>query len=429
MDTWQKILTKVEEKVGSQHFNTWFKPTQLLSHEGSALYVRVPNKFFQEWLNERIDIVIRAAEDAGVPDISVVFLIEKGDPPEQRNLDFDSIENTLKDIYTFDSFVIGGSNQFAHAAARAVAENPAKAYNPLFLYGGVGLGKTHLMHAIGHEIKRRNRSIRLTYISSEVFTNEMINAIRYDRILSFREKYRNNDVLLIDDIQFIAQKERTQEEFFHTFNALYDGHKQIVISADCRPREIPTLEERLHSRFEWGLIADLQPPDLETKIAIIKKKAEKHGIPLPDNVALFIATSIKSNVREMEGALIRLVAFASIRGLEISLSLAQETLREILNTEDKAVTIEMIQKTIADYYGLRVQDLKSKNNSAVIALPRQVAMYICKKVTTFSYPHIGREFGNKHHTTVLHSVQKIEALRQKDSELNRVISTFTDSLK
>ena len=434
MNTWQQVLNFVEQKVNQQSYNTWFKPTQLIKHDDNALYVRVPNAFFQDWLNEHIDVVIEAARLAGMGDIRVVYITEKAPAelvasPSQGNLDFESIDNTLNPKYTFETFVVGSSNQFAHAASLAVAERPSKAYNPLFMYGGVGLGKTHLMHAIGHEIKRQNRTLRLTYISTEKFTNELINAIRYDKLLRFRERYRNSDVLLIDDIQFIAGKERTQEEFFHTFNQLYDTHKQIIISADCPPREIPTLEERLHSRFEWGLIADIQPPDLETKVAIIKKKAERQGIDLPDNVALYICSKIKSNIRELEGALVRLIAFSSLRGSEITLPMAQETLRDILMTDEKAITIEMIQKTIADYFGMRVQDLKSKNNSKSVAVPRQVCMYLCKKVTGVSLPQIGREFGNKHHTTVLHSINKIELLRQQDKELNRVIQTFIDSFK
>ena len=435
MDTWQQVLNIVERKVNQQSYNTWFKPTQLIKYDDKALYVQVPNPFFQDWLNEHIDVVIEAARMAGMGDIRVVYITEKGpgvetvQSPSQGSLDFESIDNTLNLKYTFETFVVGSSNQFAHAASLAVAERPSKAYNPLFLYGGVGLGKTHLMHAIGHEIKRQNRNLRLTYISTEKFTNELINAIRYDKLLSFRERYRNSDVLLIDDIQFIAGKERTQEEFFHTFNSLYDTQKQLIISADCPPREIPTLEERLHSRFEWGLIADIQPPDLETKVAIIKKKAERQGIDLPDNVALYIASKIKSNIRELEGALVRLVAFSSLRGSEISLPMAQETLRDILIADEKAISIEMIQKTIADYFGMRVQDLKSKNNSKSVTVPRQVCMYLCKKLTGLSLPQIGRDFGNKHHTTVLHSVNKIEALRQQDKELNRMIQSFMDSFK
>ena len=433
MDTWQKVLNKVEEKVGTQSYNTWFRPTQFVRREGSALYIRVPNSFVRDWLNEHIDVVVDAARSADVGEINVVYMIEessaKPELPSQGNLDFESIDNTLNQKYTFDSFVVGSSNQFAHAAAIAVAERPSKAYNPLFMYGGVGLGKTHLMHAIGQEIKRRNRSLRLTYISTEKFTNDLISAIRYDKLLSFRERYRGNDVLLIDDIQFIAAKERTQEEFFHTFNALYDTHKQLVFSADCPPRDIPTLEERLHSRFEWGLIADIQPPDLETKIAILTKKAERQNITLPDNVALYIASKIKSNIRELEGALVRLVAYASLHETEITLALAQDTLSEILHSDERAITIEMIQKTIADYYGMRVQDLKSRNNSKSVAMPRQICMYLSKKITRMSLPQIGREFGNKHHTTVLHSINKIETTRQSDRELNRLIQTFIDSFK
>jgi chromosomal replication initiator protein len=378
-------------------------------------------------------VVVEAAQLAGIGDIDVVYITEKAPAeipaPSQGRLDFDSLDNMLNPKYTFETFVVGSSNQFAHAAALAVAERPSKAYNPLFLYGGVGLGKTHLMHALGHTIKQNNKQLRLTYISTEKFTNEVINAIRYDKMLSLKERYRNNDVLLIDDIQFIAGKERTQEEFFHTFNSLYDTHKQIVISADCPPREIPTLEERLHSRFEWGLIADIQPPDLETKVAIIKKKAERQNISIPDNVALYIASKIRSNIRELEGALVRLIAYCSLKGSEVTLAMAQETLHDILGPGEKTVTIEMIQKMIADHFKMRVQDLKSKNNSKSVAVPRQICMYLCKKLTGASLPHIGREFGDKHHTTVLHSISKIEEFRKKDHELDKQIAMFLDSFK
>ena len=434
MDTWQQVLDIVEKKINQQSYNTWFKPTQLIKHDDKALYVRVPNAFFQDWLNDHIDVVIEAARTAGIGDISVVYITEKNPlessgMPAQGKLDFESIDNTLNPKYTFDTFVVGSSNQFAHAAALAVGEKPSKAYNPLFLYGGVGLGKTHLMHAIGHMIKLNNKPLRLTYVSTEKFTNEVINAIRYDKMLSFNERYRNNDVLLIDDIQFIAGKERTQEVFFHTFNSLYDTHKQIIISADCPPREIPTLEERLHSRFEWGLIADIQPPDLETKVAIIKKKAERQNIAIPDNVALYIASKIRSNIRELEGALVRLIAYCSLKGSEITLPMAQETLHDILGPGEKAITIEMIQKTIADHFKMRVQDLKSKNNSKSVAMPRQICMYLCKKLTGASLPQIGREFGDKHHTTVLHSVNKIENLVHQDRELAKQIQVFIESFK
>lgn len=330
----------------------------------------------------------------------------------------------LNPRYTFDTFVVGPSNQFAHAASRAVAEAPARSYNPLFIYGGVGLGKTHLMHAIGHYMVQHGRNLRLTYISSERFMNEMINALRYERILDFRERYRNVDVLLVDDVQFLSGKESTQTEFFHTFNALFDSAKQIVISSDCPPHEITSLEERLRSRFEWGLIADIQPPDLETKVAILKKKADADGMPLPDNVAIYIAGKIKSNIRELEGSLIRLVAYASMTGQEITLPLTQQVLRNVLSNDDRVVTIEIIQKFVADYFQLKPSELKSRNNSKSVALPRQVAMYLCKTLTKASLPEIGKSFGGKHHSTVIHSIQKIENMRQTDGEFNTIVNNL-----
>jgi chromosomal replication initiator protein len=343
--------------------------------------------------------------------------------------DSDVSELPLNPKYSFETFVVGSCNQFAHAAALAVADSPSKTYNPLYIYGGVGLGKTHLMCAIGHHVKDQNRHLRLAYISAEKFMNELINAIRYDQTMVFRDKYRSIDVLLIDDIQFIAGKERTQEEFFHTFNALYDGQKQIVISSDCPPRNIPTLEERLHSRFEWGLIADIQPPDLETKIAILRKKAETEKIDLPDNVALFIASKIKSNIRELEGSLVRLTALSSLKGESINLLLAQEALKNIVEEEERAITIETIQKVVADFYNLKVADLKSKTNSRNIAVPRQIAMYLCKTLTKASLPEIGREFGGKHHTTVLHSINKISDLYDQKGHFHRIINSLIDSCK
>jgi chromosomal replication initiator protein len=335
----------------------------------------------------------------------------------------------LNPRYTFDTFIVGSSNQFAHAACRAVAEAPSRSYNPLFIYGGVGLGKTHLMHAVGQYVVQHNRSLRLTYISSERFMNEMINAVRYDRVLDFRERYRSVDVLLVDDIQFLAGKEGTQTEFFHTFNALYDSQKQIVLSSDCPPHEIPALEERLRSRFEWGLIADIQSPDLETKVAILKKKAETEAVPLPDNVAMYIAGKIKSNIRELEGSLIRLIAYASLTGQELSLSLAQEVLKNIIDHEEKAVTIDAIQKFVAEYYNLKLVELKSRNNSKSVAMPRQIAMYLCKSLTHASLPEIGRSFGGKHHSTVIHSIRKVEALRKENADFNSQIGNFLEGFK
>jgi chromosomal replication initiator protein len=334
----------------------------------------------------------------------------------------------LNQRYTFDAFVIGSGNQFAHAACQAVAERPSKAYNPLFLYGGVGMGKTHLMQAIGHEIKRRQPQSAICYVSSEKFTNEMINSLRYDKMISFRDKFRNVDVLLVDDIQFLAQKERTQEEFFHTFNALHESMKQIVIASDRPPKELAEIEDRLRSRFEWGLIADIQPPDLETKVAILQKKAEQEKVTLPTDVALFIASNIRSNVRELEGALIRLVAHSSLIGAEITLPYTQQVLKNFIDSQARKVTIESIQKAVAEQFGLRLVEIKAKNNSRAIVYPRQIAMYLAKHLTEASLPEIGRQFGGKHHTTVLHSVDKIDGTRKTDKDLNRLINKMTEQL-
>jgi len=339
-------------------------------------------------------------------------------------------EISLNAKYTYDSFVVGSCNQFAHAASLAVAEAPGKTYNPLYLYGGVGLGKTHLMHACGNAIKQRNRHLKLCYLSSEKFMNELINAIRYDKTPSFREKYRSVDVLLIDDVQFLAGKERTQEEFFHTFNSLYDQQKQIVISSDCPPREIPTLEERLHSRFEWGLIADIEPPDLETKVAILKRKSEMMGVSLPDDVALFIATRVKNNVRELEGSLVRLIAISSLRGADITKALAQDAIRNIAHDdESEVITLQRIQKAVAAHFRISVDELLSKSNARQVALPRQIAMYISKRLTKHSYPEIGRAFGGKHHTTVMHSFTKIESLQSRDASLQKLVNELSQNLQ
>ena len=347
--------------------------------------------------------------------------------PAQGRFDWDSAAQ-LNPRYTFDAFVIGSGNQFAHAACQAVAERPSKAYNPLFLYGGVGMGKTHLMQAIGHEIKRRMPQAAICYVSSEKFTNEMINSLRYDKMISFRDKFRTVDVLLMDDIQFLAQKERTQEEFFHTFNALHESMKQIVIASDRPPKELAEFEDRLRSRFEWGLIADIQPPDLETKVAILQKKAEQERVTLPTDVALFIASNIRSNVRELEGALIRLVAHSSLIGAEITLPYTQQVLKNFIDSQARKVTIESIQKAVAEQFGLRLVEIKAKNNSRSIVYPRQIAMYLAKHLTEASLPEIGRQFGGKHHTTVLHSVDKIEEVRKNDKDLNRLLNKLTEQL-
>ncbi len=442
MNFWERVMARVETKINRHSFYTWFKPTSLVSETSTVLTVRVPNPVFKDWLTKHYSgVIAEALTEIRAGSLSVVFVADL--QGEAANIALSSEEAAaletpphpssgpagLNPRYTFDSFIVGSSNQFAHAASRAVAEAPSRSYNPLFIYGGVGLGKTHLMHAIGHYVLGHDQNLKLTYISSERFMNEMINALRFDRVLDFRERYRSVDVLLVDDIQFLAGKEGTQTEFFHTFNALYDSQKQIVLSSDCPPHEIPSLEERLRSRFEWGLIADIQSPDLETKVAILKKKAEAEAVPLPDDVAIYIAGKIKSNIRELEGSLIRLIAYASLTGVEITLPLAQDVLRNLLDHETRAVTIDMIQKFVADYYNLRPAELKSRNNSKSVSMPRQVAMYLCKSLTHASLPEIGRSFGGKHHSTVIHSIRKVEDLRKKDSTFNSLIGTFVEGFK
>jgi chromosomal replication initiator protein len=440
---WDAVLARIETKVNRHSFYTWFKPTGFISERTDGIRVRVPNTLFRDWLTKHYSAVLEEAlREVDRGGSSLEFITDEAlaaapEPPapapalanaEPEDTESDAAQPGLGPRYSFDTFIVGPSNQFAHAACRAVAEAPSRSYNPLFIYGGVGLGKTHLMHAIGHYVLT-NSNLKLTYISSERFMNEMINALRYDRVLDFRERYRSVDVLLVDDVQFLAGKEGTQTEFFHTFNALYDAQKQIVISSDCPPHEIPSLEERLRSRFEWGLIADIQPPDIETKVAILKKKAETEGIPLPDNVAIYIAGKIKSNIRELEGSLIRLIAYASLTGREISLPLAQDVLRNVLKNDDRAITIEIIQKSVSEYYQLKLGELKSRNNSKSIALPRQVAMYLCKHLTKASLPEIGKSFGGKHHSTVIHSIRKIEDLRQSDGDFNTLINNIMESFR
>jgi len=444
MNLWEQVLARVEAKVNRHSFYTWFRPTSFIAEDAAMVTVRVPNALFKDWLTKHYSgVITEALGEVRRANLAVNFVAET--PGETGSIPLTPDEAAAIDAgvppiagpgpaglnprYTFDTFIVGSSNQFAHAASRAVAEAPSRSYNPLFIYGGVGLGKTHLMHAVGQYVLQHDRNLKLTYISSERFMNEMINAVRYDRVIDFRERYRTVDVLLVDDIQFLAGKEGTQTEFFHTFNALYDSQKQIVLSSDCPPHEIPALEERLRSRFEWGLIADIQSPDLETKIAILKKKAETEAVPLPDDVAIYIAGRIKSNIRELEGSLIRLIAYASLTGQQISLSLAQEVLKNILEHDEKAITIETIQKYVADYYNLKLADLKSRNNSKSVAMPRQVAMYLCKSLTHASLPEIGRSFGGKHHSTVIHSIRKVEDLRKKQPDFNSLINGFLEGFK
>jgi chromosomal replication initiator protein len=435
MNLWDKVLQHTERRVNPHSFATWFRPTRQERIDDTHLVVRVPTRLFSKRLSDTYGEILQAVlTEIGRPGTILEFVSVEAEPipatqpvSPQAKLDFDSSHNQLNPRYTFDKFIVGSSNQFAHAAAAAVAEQPSKSYNPLFLYGGVGLGKTHLMQAIGHALKQRNPGLRLTYVSAEKFTNEVIASIRFERMAAFRDRFRNMDVLMVDDIQFIARAERTQEEFFHTFNALHDQQKQIVISSDCPPKEISSIEERLRSRFEWGLIADIQMPDLETKIAILQKKADNEHVHLPDDVAEFIARSIKSNIRELEGALIRLLAYASLTGIEINHSTAQQVLKNIIETQEKKVTIEQIQKRVGENFGMRAQDLKVRSNSKLIAFPRQVAMFLVKQLTAASLPEIGRQFGGKHHTTVMHSINKIGLLRQTDKDLNKTINRLMDS--
>jgi chromosomal replication initiator protein len=462
VNPWMRILDALEKKVNRHSYDTWLKPTRFSHSDEHTLFVLVPNTEFGQMAERYVDLILEAIDTLGLEFQDVEFVTGPAAQPappqvsaaastpvrhdggfsaaglaataapqaakgQQQRFDWDSAAQ-LNARYTFDGFVCGSGNQFAHAAALAVAESPSKAYNPLFLYGGVGMGKTHLMQAIGHEVKKRLPEMSICYLSSERFTNEMINSLRYDKMTSFRDKFRNVDVLLVDDIQFLAQKERTQEEFFHTFNALHESMRQIVIASDRPPKELAEIEDRLRSRFEWGLIADIQPPDLETKVAILQKKAESEHVQLPTDVALFIASNIRSNVRELEGALIRLIAHSSLIGQEITLSYAQQVLKNFIDSQQRKVTIDSIQKAVAEQFGLRLAEIKAKNNSRAIVYPRQIAMYLCKHMTDSSLPEIGRQFGGKHHTTVLHSIDKIDTVRKNDKDLNRMLNKLTETL-
>ncbi len=467
LNFWVRILGALEKKINRQSFDTWLKPTRFSHLNGRTLYVRIPSSEFQHIGDRYSDLVQEAIDKLELEIDDVKFVTPQDDPSlpktredggfapvpshsmqaplsprngrlggappppapttEQARFDWNTASQ-LNARYLFDNFVIGSGNQFAHAASQAVAERPSKAYNPLFLYGGVGMGKTHLMQAIGHEVKRRNPHASISYVSGEKFTNEIINSVRYDKMTTFRDKFRTVDVLLIDDIQFLAGKERTQEEFFHTFNALHESMKQIVIASDRPPKELADFEDRLRSRFEWGLIADIQPPDLETKVAILQKKAESEQTVLPIDVALFVASNVRTNVRELEGALVRLLAWCSLHGVEITLPTAQQCLKQFIDTQVRKITIEAIQRVTAEQFGMRVSELKQKNNSRSIVVPRQIAMYLAKQMTEASLPEIGRQFGGKHHTTVMHSISKIDEQRRTDKSLNSTINKLMETL-
>ncbi len=430
---WERLLAALEGKLPPQALNTWIRPGRLLAHRDNHLEIGVPSKFIRTYVVEHYLADLQAAAQACLgPRAHVSVTVDRpaappADSPPAAPVTPPAAE--LDSRYTFDTFVVGSSNQFAQAACLAVAEAPSRAYNPLFIYGGVGLGKTHLLHAIGHQIRQTHPQLRVEYLSTEKFTNELIGAIRYDKTPDFRHRYRTIDLLLIDDIQFISGKERTQEELFHTFNDLYESHRQIVISSDRSPKEIPEIEERLRSRFEWGLIADIQPPDFETRVAILKKKAELDRLPLPDDLAFFIANKVKSNIRELEGSLVRIRAFCNLTGRELSLDLAQEVLANIWGTEERLITLDEIQRRVGEVFGVKPQDLRSKTRTKAVAFPRQVAMYLARQLTSDSFADIGRGFGGKDHTTVLHAVHKIEALLQEDPKFRKTIDHIINTIR
>lgn len=442
-DLWKKTLQAIEKRISKPSFDTWLKNTQAFALEEDTLIIKAPNEFARDWLESSYSSLIGdTLYEVTGNRLQTKFIIPEfqqeeeviRQPKPQKSAAHDTLTESPKSMlnskYTFDTFVIGSGNRFAHAASLAVAEAPAKAYNPLFIYGGVGLGKTHLMHGIGHYVSDHNPNAKVVYLSSEKFTNEFINAIRDNKTAEFRAKYRNIDVLLIDDIQFLAGKEQTQEEFFHTFNALHEENKQIIISSDRPPKEIPTLEDRLRSRFEWGLITDITPPDLETRIAILRKKAKAEGLDIPNEVMLYIANQIDTNIRELEGALIRVVAYSSLINSDIDASLAADALKNIIpSSKPKVITIHAIQEQVGERYNVRLEEFSAKKRTKAIAFPRQIAMFLSRELTDFSLPKIGEEFGGRDHTTVIHAHEKISKLLSQDEELQRDIDEIKERLK
>jgi len=425
---WSRIAEGLRQSLPAEEYAAWIAPLAVKSETPDELVLVAPTARFVHTVEESYRHLIDREAAAVADELLQVFLTADDGLDERATAAATAPIARLNPKYTFETFVVGSSNQFAHAAARAVAESPSRSYNPLFLYGPVGLGKTHLLHAIGHQILAKHRGLKVQYLTAEQFVNQLINSLRFKSMPSFRERFRSIDVLLVDDIQFLANKERTQEEFFHTFNTLYTSQRQIILSSDSSPRNIPSIEERLRSRFEWGLIADIQAPDLETKIAILRRKADLDGVQLPDDVAQFIANQVKSNVRELEGMLNRVVAFASLTAKPLSLDLAKETLRDILPVDGRRATAAEIIKFVARHYGLKVGEIKSRSNAKQIAFPRQVAMYLCKQLTDLSYPEIGRQFNDKHHSTVMYSVEKIDGLRGTNAELARTLEEMTKHL-
>jgi len=432
MNIWKQVLDRLEQGIDRTEYVTWFAPTRFLAQRGETVDVSVPSQRFVDAIRDRYGMQIRSIlDDLSTDRLNLQFIadaeIPVGPPPSPPAAELPA--SVFNPRYRFSTFVVGSSNQLAYAASLSIAENPSGSFNPLFIYGGAGLGKTHLIQAIGQQLRDVSPRRKVVYMSADSFVTELITSIRYDKMQSFRDRYRSVDALLLDDIQFLAGKERTQEEFFHTFNALYEAQKQIVFTSDAPPKEIPTLEERLRSRFEWGLIADIQPPDLETKVAILRKKAEEKKINLPHEVALFIAERVRSNIRELEGHLNRVSAFASLTGNSLSIDLAREALKDLLAKDNKPITPNDILKVVAAHYGIKVSDLKSKSNARPIAYPRQVAMYICKELTDLSYPEIGKIFNNKHHSTVMYSVEKIDQLIQDDQQVARTVEMLTKQFR
>ncbi len=434
---WLQIIQAIQKDLDKNSFETWFEPTGFIGQVSDSLYVKVPNSYFKDWLSFHYSgLINRSSQELFGKVFEIKYIFDENTSPfirrsphERRTKDGMLLNPNLNPVYTFENFVVGSCNQFASAACQAVAKNPAKSYNPLYVYGGAGLGKTHLMNAIGHFALHHHRRLKILYITTEKFMNDLINHLQYGKILDFRQKYRSVDVLLMDDIHYLTGKERTKEEFFHTFNHLYDSQKQIVISSDCPPKDIPNLEDRFRSRFEWGLIADLKPPDIETRIAILKKKSELEGVVLPESVALYISDKAHSNIRVLEGYLRRVIAYASLKGEKIDLDLSKEALKGLLDTSSTEVTVEKVQKIVCHELKIKPSQLKSRNNSPDIVFPRQIAMYLCKELTRSSLPEIGKKFGGKHHTTVIHSIRKIEKLRTEDHKFNKEINSLINCIK
>jgi chromosomal replication initiator protein len=437
MSTWSQVLSRIEQVVDRTEYDTWLAPTRFMGQKGETLDIAVPSQRYVDEIRERFGAQIRGFLNEVSPErVQINFVIDASATTAVDSLPAaatptrdDLPAATFTRRYRFDSFVVGNSNQLAYAASKSIAENPSGSFNPLFIYGGAGLGKTHLIQAIGQQLRESRPNLKIAYMSADSFVTELITSIRYDRMQPFRDRYRSVDALLLDDIQFIAGKERTQEEFFHTFNALYEAQKQIVFTSDRPPKEIPTLEERLRSRFEWGLTADIQPPDLETKVAIIRKKAEDKGLAVPQDVALFVAERVRSNVRELEGHLNKIAVYASLAGRAITVEVAKEALKDVLSKEDKPITPTEILRVVAAHYGLKVADIKQKSNAKTIAFPRQVAMYLCKELTDLSYPEIGKQFNDKHHSTVMYSVQQIKKQLDADAQFARTVEALAKQFR